>query len=158
MPRHTSLVLVFLVWWGGGLAGLVFWSCAHLSLGFEGVAGCWLVCTSSHCRQWERPIELAIFGRLFRSWTLLPSLVFCIYYLLGLFPRKYFVVLKAIFVSKSFDFLDFCCLKPFSICYILSISLRFFEDSSQGLVHSTVFIYWYVMSFPFFVVFPFFAS
>ena len=116
---------------GGGLAGLVFWSRAHLSLGYEGVAGCWLVCASSHCRQWKRPIELAISGWLLRSWTLLPSLVFCIYNHLGLFPRKYFVVLKAVFVSKSFDFLDFCCLKPFSICYIVDFA-SFFRGWRSG--------------------------
>ena len=66
---------------GGGLAGLVFWSRAHFSQGFEAVAGCFLDGTSSHCRQWERPDELAIFGQFIRSWTSLSidSLVFCIF-------------------------------------------------------------------------------
>ena len=59
--KYPQIYLPLLVWCGGELASLDFYTRAHLSLGGEGVSECCLVSSSSHCRQWERPFELASF-------------------------------------------------------------------------------------------------
>ena len=89
-PRICSNCSHFPGLMGGGLSGLVLWSHAHFSQGFEGMAGCWLACTSSHCRRWERLGGWAIFGRFIRSWTSLPYPSFFVYISItfNLIPRS----------------------------------------------------------------------